>query len=81
MPATKALTKLVTAARRDRKTIRCEPHGDALAWLLKHPSRHHPHRRLQQPRPIRDAAAADAVDVSREDWYRLLVAARMQPLP
>jgi predicted oxidoreductase len=53
----------------------------ALAWLLKHPSRIIPIVGSANPQHIRDATQADRVDLSREDWYRLLVAARMKPLP
>ncbi len=53
----------------------------SLAWLLKHPSHIVPIIGSTNPAHIADALAADDVDLSREDWYRLLVEARMQPLP
>lgn len=53
----------------------------SLAWLMKHPSRIIPIVGSANPDHIRDAARADDVDLSREDWYRILVAARMEPLP
>ena len=53
----------------------------SLAWLLKHPSRMIPIVGSTNPAHIADAAKADTVELSREDWYRLLVAARMEPLP
>ena len=53
----------------------------ALAWLLKHPAKIIPIVGSLNPAHIVDATKADAVDLDREDWYRLLVAARMQPLP
>jgi predicted oxidoreductase len=53
----------------------------AFAWLLKHPSRIIPIVGTTKPEKIRDAVAADGVDLDREDWYRLLVAARGQGLP
>jgi len=53
----------------------------ALAWLLKHPSKIIPIVGSANPDHIRDAAKADDLDLSREDWYRILVAARMEPLP
>jgi len=53
----------------------------SLAWLLKHPSGIIPIVGSTNPDHIRDATKADAIDLSREDWYRLLVAARMEPLP
>jgi len=53
----------------------------ALAWLMKHPSKIIPIVGSANPDNIRDAAKADEVDIDREDWYRLLVAARGKPLP
>ncbi len=52
----------------------------SLAWLLKHPAGVIPIVGTTNLERIRDAARADAVDLSREDWYRLLVAARGQGL-
>jgi predicted oxidoreductase len=53
----------------------------SLAWLLKHPSGIIPIVGSANPQRIREAAEADAVNLSREDWYRILVAARGKPLP
>ena len=65
----------IAAAHRVSRTVL------ALAWLLKHPSRMIPIVGSADPEHIRDAATADNVDLSREDWYRILVAARGQNLP
>jgi predicted oxidoreductase len=53
----------------------------ALAWLLKHPSGIIPIVGSVNPANIRDAALADEVDLDRENWYRILVAARGERLP
>jgi len=53
----------------------------ALAWLLKHPSRILPIIGSVNADRIRAATEADAIDLSREDWYELLTAARGEPLP
>ncbi len=53
----------------------------ALAWLLKHPSGIVPIVGTVHPDRVRVAAKAADVDLSREDWYRLLVAARGEALP
>jgi len=53
----------------------------SLAWLLRHPARIIPIVGSVDPARIRDAARADAVKLTREDWYTLFVAARMQGLP
>ena len=53
----------------------------ALAWLMKHPSGIIPIIGSVNPQRIVDATRADSVDLSRDDWYRLLIAARGEPLP
>ncbi len=53
----------------------------ALAWLLKHPSKIVPIVGSTQPEHIREAAKAAELELSREEWYRLLLAARGEPLP
>jgi len=53
----------------------------ALAWLLKHPSRMIPILGSTDPQRIRDATRAAELDLTREEWYRLLLAARGAPLP
>jgi predicted oxidoreductase len=53
----------------------------ALAWLLKHPAGIVPIIGSTQPERIRAAAAATGVELSREEWYRLLEAARGERLP
>lgn len=53
----------------------------ALAWLLKHPARIVPIIGSIQPQRIREAVAAAGLELTREEWYRLLTAARGEPLP
>jgi len=53
----------------------------ALAWLLKHPSGIIPIVGSTKPERIRQAAQAAQVELSREDWYVLLNAARGERLP
>jgi predicted oxidoreductase len=53
----------------------------ALAWLLRHPAGIIPIVGSTKPEHIKDATKADEVDIDREDWYRLLEAARGEPLP
>jgi predicted oxidoreductase len=50
--------------------------GIGLAWLLRHPSRMVPIIGSLNPQRIREAARADSVEMSREEWYALLVAAQ-----
>jgi predicted oxidoreductase len=53
----------------------------ALAWLLKHPSGILPVVGSTHPQRIREAVRATEMDLSREEWYRLLSAARGDALP
>ncbi len=53
----------------------------ALAWLLKHPARIIPIVGSCQPAHLQDAVRACTLDLTREDWYRLLVEARGERLP
>lgn len=71
LPALDALAKLRGVPR---TTI-------ALAWLLKHPGKIQPIVGSIKPERIREAAKACEVDLTREEWYRLLLAARGEPLP
>jgi len=52
----------------------------ALAWLMRHPSGIVPIVGSTKPERIREAARADTVELSREEWYQLLTAARSQRL-
>ena len=53
----------------------------ALAWLLKHPTKIQPIVGSTNPDRIREAAKADELELTREEWYGLLLAARGEPLP
>lgn len=53
----------------------------ALAWLLKHPAGIVPIVGSINPNRIREATKADEIELSREQWYRLLIAARGTPIP
>lgn len=52
-----------------------------LAWLLKHPAGIIPVIGSVKPERIKDAVKADALDLNREDWYRVLLSARGEALP
>jgi predicted oxidoreductase len=53
----------------------------ALAWLMTHPARIVPIIGSVDPARIHDAAGAGEVVLERDDWYRLLTAARSTRLP
>lgn len=52
----------------------------ALAWLMKHPAKIVPIVGSTKPDRIREAAKADDLELSHDEWYRLLNAARSEPL-
>lgn len=52
-----------------------------LAWLLRHPARLQPVLGTGNAERIRACADATRLQLSREEWYRLYVAARGQALP
>jgi predicted oxidoreductase len=53
----------------------------ALSWLLKHPSKIIPIVGSVNPDRIREATKAADLELTRDEWYRLLNAARGEPLP
>ncbi len=52
-----------------------------LAWLLKHPSKIVPLVGSTVPERIKDFVRAADIELTRDEWYRLLVAARGEKLP
>ncbi len=55
--------------------------GIALAWLLRHPAGVVPIVGTTNPARIAEAARAESIELSREEWYALLAAAEREPLP
>jgi predicted oxidoreductase len=75
---TKPIVAELDAIASDRGTTRTVI---ALAWLLKYPANIVPIVGSTRPLKIKEAAHADLVDLTREEWYRLLEAARGERLP
>jgi len=75
---TDSFLSVVDGVAKERGTSRT---AVALAWLLKHPTGIQPVVGSVNPDRIRQAAKADELDLSREEWYRLLLAARGEALP
>ena len=63
------------------KVEECSPTVVALALLLRHPAGIVPIIGSTNPEHIRDAVRAVDLELSREEWYRLMTAAVGQPLP
>ena len=53
----------------------------ALAWLLQHPAGIVPIIGTTQPERIKEVTAADAIELTREQWYSLFTTARKTDLP
>lgn len=53
----------------------------AYAWIMAHPTRPIPLIGSQNPARIREARDAYAVQLTREEWYQILVASRGAPMP
>jgi predicted oxidoreductase len=53
----------------------------AYAWIMAHPARPIPLIGSQKLARIREARGAYAVHLTREEWYRILVAARQARMP
>jgi predicted oxidoreductase len=52
-----------------------------VAWLLRHPAGIQPILGTRTPERLRACCEADAVTLSREEWYALLTAARGEAVP
>lgn len=68
-----ALDDIAAARGTQRSTV-------AVAWLLRHPAKIIPIIGTTNPERIKAAAAAAELELTREEWYRLLTAAK-GPLP
>ena len=75
------VSRIVAELDAQARTLGTTRGNVALAWLLKHPAGIVPLVGSTQPEKIREAAGAEAVELSREQWYRLLEASLGAPLP
>jgi predicted oxidoreductase len=57
------------------------PEAIALAWLLRHPARIQPIIGTLKPERIIDSVPAEAIELSRIEWYRLFEAANGKSVP
>jgi predicted oxidoreductase len=73
--------KIVPALEAIAQAHGVSPTVVALAWLLVHPSKILPIVGSLQPARIREAVKAADLQLTREEWYQLLLAARGEPLP
>ncbi len=57
------------------------PEAISLAWLLRHPAGIQPVIGTTKTERVQRSVRADEVELSREEWYSLLAAARGKPVP
>jgi predicted oxidoreductase len=77
-PNARHLAQLIAALAVEKVTT---PEAIALAWILRHPAGIQPIIGTTRPDRVRASALADAVTLSREEWYRLLIGSRGAPVP
>lgn len=78
-PASVHETKRLVAELATQKG--CPEDAVMLAWLLRHPAEIVPIIGTSRVDRLRDSCEADRVELSREEWYRLLAAARGKNVP
>jgi len=72
--AAKAVAALAAAKHTSREAI-------ALGWILRHPAGIQPIVGTAKPERLRLSVEADQVEITREEWYALVEAARGTPAP
>lgn len=60
---------------------RCSREAIVIAWLLRHPAGIQPVIGTGHPGRLLSCCEADGITLTREEWYRLTIAARGAPLP
>ncbi|MEX1017182.1 MAG: aldo/keto reductase [Phycisphaeraceae bacterium] len=80
-PEPEKLQALLDALDAEAEAHNVDRTAITLAWLMKHPAGIQPIIGSRNPDRIRDAVAADRVELSRESWYRIYLAARGKKLP
>jgi predicted oxidoreductase len=70
--------ELVAAMAREKGTSR---EAILLAWLLRHPAPIQPIIGTTRPERVQASCLADGIELSREEWYRLLNTARGESPP
>ncbi len=73
-----ATARLVQEMAEDKQT---SPEAILLAWLLRHPAQIQPIMGTTNPQRIQACCAADSVELTREEWYSLLVSIRGADMP
>ena len=59
----------------------CSPQAVMLAWLLRHPAKVQPILGTLTPERLRELVKADAIELSRTEWYVLFAASQGLNVP
>ncbi|MGH2628933.1 MAG: aldo/keto reductase [Anaerolineales bacterium] len=73
--------RTASAVRKMASEKETAPEAIALSWLLRHPAPIQPIIGTTNPDRVIASCLADGVELSREEWYSLFVAARGAPVP
>jgi len=74
----KKAAAMVTRIAEEKRTSK---EAIVLAWLLRHPAGIQPIIGTTKPERVKASCLADDVELTREEWYALFIAARGEPLP
>ncbi len=77
-PAQKSAAALLQKMAEEKQTSR---EAIALGWLLRHPAQIQPIIGTTKPERIRASVLADDIQLTREEWYELFIAARGASMP
>lgn len=80
-PGSEAPARLLAALDAEARSYGVARTSIVMAWLLRHPAEILPIVGSRQSARISEAVTADAIELSREAWYRIYLAARGKPLP
>ncbi len=75
------LLKATQAVAELARKKNASPEAILVAWVLRHPARIQAIIGTTKPERIASACQGDALELSRDEWYRLYLAGRGEPLP
>ena len=78
-------TEKIKKAAQVVNELACEkntsPEAIVVAWILRHPAHIQAIIGTTKPERIAACCQADSIDLNREEWYRLFLAGRGEPMP
>ncbi len=72
------LLKIISETAKDKNVSN---EAIVTAWLLKHPAKIQPVIGTRRPERIAAICRADSIELTREEWFKLFIAARGEDLP